>query len=232
LCDSRQPDATVLLIEDEPGYVTLLSTGLESRGYRVVVARTGSEALGLADQHAPDVTILDLGLPDVDGLQVCRHLRRFTRNPIIVVTADGAEGRKVQALTEGADDYITKPFSMPELLARIRVALRHRRLLARVVDDGRLRLGELVMDTEAHTAAVGAQSVELAAKEFAVLELLLRNAGSVLTHKQLLDYCWDGNATPGALRTHVAKLRKKLGTGDEIPVIEAHPGVGYRLILE
>ena len=120
---------------------------------------------------------------------------------------------------------------MPELLARIRVALRHRRLLARVVDDGLLRLGELRMDTEAHTVFVGGTQVALAAKEFAVLELLLRNAGSVLTHQQLLDYAWGSARKSQALRWQVARLRQKLGQGADVPVIEGHPGVGYRLHL-
>ena len=231
MSNSQQPEAVVLLIEDEPGYVTLLSTGLESRGYRVVVARTGAEALTASEQSSPDVTILDLGLPDVDGIDVCRHLRRFSRTPILVVTADGADDRKVEALTEGADDYITKPFSMPELLARIRVALRHRRLLARVVDDGLLRLGELAIDTEAHTAFVAGTPLTLAAKEFALLQLLLRNAGSVLTHRQLIDYVWAKDGSPVGLRTLVAKVRQKLGQGPGVPVIEGRPGVGYRLEL-
>jgi len=226
-----QPEAVVLLIEDEPGYVTLLSTGLASRGYEVIVARTGSDALHAADHSSPDVTILDLGLPDVDGIEVCRHLRRFSRTPILVVTADGADDRKVRALTEGADDYITKPFSMPELLARVRVALRHRRMLARVVDDGLLRLGGLSVDTEAHAVFVDGEPVPLAAKEFALLQLLLRNAGSVLTHEQLRDYVWGGEGSPAALRTHITKLRQKIGQGDGRPVIEGHPGVGYRLEL-
>jgi len=225
------PEAVVLVVEDEPGYVTLLSAGLESRGYAVVVARTGAEALDATDRFAPDVTILDLGLPDVDGLQVCRHLRRASRNPILVVTADGAEERKVQALTDGADDYVTKPFSLPELFARVRVALRHRRLLARAVDGGLLRLGALRMDTEAHGVSVRGAPVAVAAKEYVVLELLLRNAGRVVTHQQLLDLGWDGDGNTGALRTQIAKLRKKLGRGGDVPVIEGHPGVGYRLHL-
>ena len=154
-----------------------------------------------------------------------------SRNPILVVTADGAVQRKVEALTEGADDYVTKPFSLPELFARVRVALRHRRLLARVVDDGLLQVGALTMDTEAHGISVGGRPVELAAKEYVVLEILLRNAGSVLTHQQLLDYGWEGDGSTGALRTQVAKLRKKLGRGPDVPVIEGHPGVGYRLHL-
>ena len=231
MCGSPRPEAVVLVIEDEPGYVTLLSAGLEPR-YAVVVARTGTEALSAADEHDPDVTILDLGLPDVDGMQVCRHLRRFSRNPIIVVTADDEQDRKIQALTEGADDYVVKPFSMAELLARVRVALRHRRLLARVVDDGLLRLGQLSMDTAAHVVVIAGRAVDLTPKEYAVLELLLRNAGSVLTHDQLLRCCWEGEPNPTALRTHVAKLRRKLAEGDGVPTIEAHVGVGYRLMLE
>src|SRR4051812_13651295 len=146
LSSSPPHDATILLVEDEQGYVELLSLTLASRGYEVVVARDGATALVAADRAAPDVTVLDLGLPDVDGIEVCRHLRRTMRTPIVVVTADGAEARKVTALNEGADDYITKPFSIPELHARIRVALRHRRLLAHAIDARVLTLGDLTVD--------------------------------------------------------------------------------------
>jgi two-component system KDP operon response regulator KdpE len=231
LSNFRSPEATVLLVEDEPGYVDLLSISLEARGYAVLVARDGAAALVAADRGSPDVTILDLGLPDVDGIEVCRHLRRSSHTPIVVVTADGAEARKVQALTEGADDYITKPFSMPELMARVRVALRHRRLLARLVDGGLLRLGDLTMDTDAHTAAVGVSPIGLAAKEFALLEFLLRNAGSVMTHQQLFDRVWGGESSLVTLRSHVAQLRRKIGEGPGRPRIEGHPRIGYRLHL-
>jgi two-component system KDP operon response regulator KdpE len=195
LSSSQPAEAVVLLIEDEPGYVTLLSVALEARGYEVIVARTGAEALVAADRTSPDVTILDLGLPDVDGVEVCRHLRRSTRTPILVVTADGADDRKVRALMEGADDYITKPFSTPELLARIRVAIRHRRLIARLVDDDLLRLGDLAVDTGAHVARIAGQQLSLGAKEFGVLAFLLRNAGSVMTHRQILDTVWNRDAS-------------------------------------
>ena len=231
LSSSLPREATVLLVDDEPGYVTLLSVSLESRGYEVVVARDGAEALVAADENSPDITILDLGLPDVDGIEVCRHLRRSTRTPILVVTADGADARKVEALTQGADDYITKPFSMPELLARIRVALRHRQLLARLVDGGVLRLGDLTMDTDAHVVSVAGKSVSLAAKEFALLEFLLRNAGSVMTHRQLLDRVWGKDGSAVTLRSHATQLRRKIGEGPGRPVIEGHPRIGYRLHL-
>jgi two-component system KDP operon response regulator KdpE len=229
LSSAHRAEATILLVEDEPGYVDLLSISLTSRGYDVVVARDGASALIAADRTDPDVTVLDLGLPDVDGLEVCRHLRRTIRTPIVVVTADGAEARKVSALTEGADDYITKPFSVPELLARIRVALRHRRLLAQAIDGGALVLGDLTVDTDARLALVAGEALALEAKGYALLEVLARNAGRVMTHAQLLQSVWGSAGTQTALRTTIAQLRRKLGAGPQRPVIEAHPGVGYRL---
>src|ERR1700682_2712489 len=137
----------VLVVEDERKMARIMSASLQARGYRVTVARTGQDALDQSAAEDPSVIILDLGLPDLDGVEVCRRMRIWTRAPIIVVTADGAEERKIRALDEGADDSLTKPFSMPELLARLRVAIRHRRALGPQLDDGVFEVGDLLVDT-------------------------------------------------------------------------------------
>ncbi|MGN6694794.1 MAG: response regulator transcription factor, partial [Aquihabitans sp.] len=137
---STPPAARILVVDDERAILRALSAALEARGYRADLAMDGQSAVAQAASAAPDLVILDLGLPDIDGVEVCRRMRGWSRSPIIVVTADGSEDRKILALDEGADDYVTKPFSMPELLARLRVALRHRRALGPVVDDTRLEV--------------------------------------------------------------------------------------------
>jgi two-component system KDP operon response regulator KdpE len=223
----------LLLVDDEPVLLKALGTVLEGHGYRVLMAASGRLALDLASRYPPDIVLLDLGLPDIDGVEVCRHMRLLTQNPIIVLTADDAEDRKIEALDVGADDYVTKPFSTPELLARLRVALRHQRFIARVVDDERLEVGDLRIDVAAHEATVGGQRLDLAPKLFALLTLLARNAGKLLTHRILLAQVWgvDSGSDRQRLRTHVAVLRKKLGTGPRRPEIVSESAIGYRLLL-
>ena len=228
-------DVAILLIEDDPGLVRALESGLAARGYGVRVATTGRAGLDAAAEDRPDVVLLDLGLPDIDGIDVCRHLRRWLPSPVIVLTADGAEDRKILALDEGADDYVTKPFSMPELLARVRVAVRHRRALSAVVDADLLLVGDLRIDVAAHEAWLGGREIHLPRKEFALLALLARNAGRVLTHATLLRQVWperQGDDDTQVLRTHVTVLRRKLGLGPLRPRIVSEPGVGYRLVVD
>jgi two-component system KDP operon response regulator KdpE len=180
------------------------------------------------------VTILDLGLPDLDGIEVCRLLRRAEATPIVVVTADGDEGRKVSALDEGADDYVTKPFSMAELLARIRVALRHRAILARLVDDSVITVGDLMIDNAFYAAAINGRDLQLRHREFELLRVLAGHAGQALTSELLLRRAWGdefvGNV--GTLRRHVLTLRRCLGSGPNVPRIESVSGVGYRMVLD
>jgi two-component system KDP operon response regulator KdpE len=209
----------------------VLDTALSARGMSVVVAPTGEAALASAGVREPDLVILDLGLPDMDGIEVCRELRRWTPNPVVVLSADGAEERMVAALDAGADDYVTKPFSMPELLARMRVAFRHRRVLASVVDPAVVTVGDLVVDTGARRAAAGGAVLELTRREFDLLAVLARNAGRVLTHRTLLEVAWGSDGTTESLRVHVTHLRKKLGAGADRPVVLTDPGTGYRLAL-
>ena len=221
-------------MEDDPSLVRALESGLAARGYDVRTATTGRAALDAAAERRPDVVLLDLGLPDIDGVDVCRHLRRWLPSPVIVLTADGAVDRKILALDEGADDYVTKPFSMPELLARVRVAVRHRQALSAVVDADLLEVGDLQIDVAAHEARFGDEAVHLPRKEFALLVLLARNAGRVLTHAALLRQVWperQGHDDTQVLRTHVTILRKKLGRGERRPRIVSEPGVGYRMVL-
>jgi two-component system KDP operon response regulator KdpE len=229
LSASRDRPPIVLLIEDDPSTAETLFTALTRRRYDVRAATTGRHGLEIASMVEPDVVLLDLGLPDIDGVMVCRELRRWTRNPIIVLTADGAEDRKVMALDEGADDYVTKPFGMPELLARLRVALRHRDLLGAVVDDRLIEVDNLKIDVAAHLVSVSGQPVALTAKEFALLALLARNAGKVLTHRLVLQQVWDTDAGLTTLRIHVAQLRRKLAEFPGSPELVTEPAIGYRL---
>jgi two-component system KDP operon response regulator KdpE len=221
------------VVEDEPAVADVVATALRARGHAVRVAVTGGSALDEASVSEPDLVILDLGLPDLDGIDVCRQLRRWSHNPIIVLSADGAEDRKVAALDEGADDYVTKPFSMPELLARMRVAFRHRQLVGAVLDPARFELGDLSIDTGARVATVDGRDLELTRMEFDVLALLARTPGRVFTHGTILEHVGGprSTGTTGSLRVHVTHLRRKLGDGPRRPQIETDPGVGYRLVL-
>jgi two-component system KDP operon response regulator KdpE len=228
-----EPDARVLVVDDEPSIRQVLDAALRARGYDTRVAVDAAEALEMASAVEPDVVVLDLGLPDLDGIDVCRELRRWTANPIIVLTVDDGENRKVEALDAGADDYVTKPFSVPELLARVRVAVRHRAVLAQTVEAGAVDLGELRVDTAGHEAFVGAEPLRLTRKEFALLAVLARNAGKVLPHETLLTAAWGGDAPRrgGQLRTHVTQLRNKLAAANASARILSEPGVGYRLVV-
>jgi two-component system KDP operon response regulator KdpE len=232
---SRSPsrsDPSILVVEDDPAMAEVLETSLSARGMAVSVQRTGGGALDAATLVEPDLVILDLGLPDIDGIEVCRQLRRWSANPILVLSADGAEDRKVAALDEGANDYVTKPFSMNELLARMRVALRHRALVAAVVDPAVLELGDLRVDTGARVARSSDGTLDLTRREFDLLAALARNPGRVLTHRTLLRLAWgEAGGSTESLRVHVTHLRRKLGTGPERPQVVTSPGTGYSLSL-
>jgi two-component system KDP operon response regulator KdpE len=223
-------DATLLLVDDDPALVRVLTVGFGARGFGLHVATTGEAAIEQFETYDPDVVILDLGLPDLDGIDVCRRLRETSRTPIIVLSADGAEERKVRALDLGADDYLTKPFSFPELLARVRVALRHRQALELVPESGVVEVGALRIDPRAHTAHVDGRPLDLRPKEFALLTVLARNAGKVLTHRVLLDQVWGPEQAMDTLRTHVSMLRRKLVQLPDAPTLVTAPGVGYRLL--
>ncbi len=221
----------VLVVDDEPGIVRALGAALTARGYLVAVATTGAEALTEVATRHPAVVVLDLGLPDIDGVEVCRQLRRWTDTPIIVLTAEGAESRKVEALDEGANDYVTKPFSTPELLARVRVALRHRRDRDPAA-VGTLTVGEIVVDIAHRRVTVRGEEVRLTPKEFAFLTSLARHPGRVLTHQMLLREVWGPEYDDEIqyLRVYASHIRKKLADDPLRPHLITEAGVGYRLV--
>jgi len=198
----------------------------------VRVATDGRQALAAVSYEEPAVVLLDLGLPDMDGLEVSQRIQRSSRCSIIVLTADGADDRKIGALDGGAVDYVTKPFSIDELLARIRVALRHRHAVAGIVDDAMLIVGRLRIDVAAHAVRDGDRELLLTAKEFKLLTLLARNTGKVLTHRLILDQVWDRSesARTESLRVLVNGLRRKLQEDPAAPRLLTEPGVGYRLV--
>ncbi|MGE0877730.1 MAG: response regulator transcription factor [Acidimicrobiia bacterium] len=210
-----------------------MALSLEAHGYDVSVAINGDEALTMCSERPPDAVLLDLMLPDIDGLEVCKRLRRWFVGSIVVVTADGDERRKIAVLDEGADDYVTKPFSMPELHARVRVAVRRSRMLADHLEGPSLSAGALVIDTAGHSAHIGGEALSLTKGEFDLLALLVRNVDRVLSVDFLLERAWSGDVkgTVPTLRNRIAALRRALSAHPRAPDIVNEPGVGYRLTL-
>jgi two-component system KDP operon response regulator KdpE len=222
----------VLVVEDEAAVQRFLETSLSAQGYRVVVAQTGQQALRLAAQHVPEMILLDLGLPDLDGLQVIRELRAWHKAPIIVVTARGQERAKVEVLDAGADDYVTKPFSLPELLARIRVALRHAARGAASSTEPSFRCASLRIEFEERRVFVDEQEIHLTPIEYKLLGVLAHHAGKVVTHKQLLQEVWGPHSTEQTqyLRVYMTHLRRKLQPKSPArSIFTTEAGVGYRL---
>ena len=224
---AREP--VVLVVEDEPQVRRFLRASLASRGYRLVEATTVREAQQLATSHVPDLFLLDLGLPDGDGIELTRSLRGWTHAPIIVLSARGREEDKVDALDAGADDYLTKPFGVSELLARIRVALRHAQRAP--PDEPVLSVGPLRIDLARREITVEGQDVRLTPTELKLLVLLARNAGKVLTHGHILREIWGPHSTQAhVVRVHMAELRRKIEADPARPrLLVTEVGVGYRL---
>ena len=222
----------VLVVDDEPALLRAVGAALKARSYEVATAGTGQAAIDAIALAPPDVVVLDLGLPDLDGIEVCRRVREWSDVPIVVLSAEGSEERKVLALDQGADDYVTKPFSTAELLARIRVALRHRKDAAAPDDDAVLRVGDLEIDLARHVVDVGGRKVDLTPKEFAFLALLARWPGRVLTHRTILQEVWgpEYGSESQYLRVYASQLRKKLDDDPAQPRLITEPGVGYRLV--
>jgi two-component system, OmpR family, KDP operon response regulator KdpE len=222
--------ADLLVVEDEPAMATVITEAFVARGYDVRTVSSGAAAIASAAAQPPAVVVLDLGLPDMDGLEVCRRIRAWSEVPIIVLTADGAEDRKIAALDIGADDYVTKPFSMRELLARVRVALRHQ--TARGPDESVLTVGDLVLDVAHHLVTVAGVPVDLTPRQFDMLAVLARYPGRVLTHRLILAEVWgpEGAGHVEYLRVYARSLRQKLGEDPERPRLITEPGVGYRLV--
>jgi two-component system, OmpR family, KDP operon response regulator KdpE len=223
--------SSVLVVDDEHSILRAVGAGLTARGYDVRTAATGQAALDALATDPPDVVILDLGLPDLDGVEVCRRARQWTSVPIIVLSAAGSDDRKVAALDAGADDYVTKPFSMPELLARVRVALRHA-VRTEGTAPSVFTVGDIRVDLGTHTVTVGDRAVSLTPKEFDFLALLARWPGRVLTHRMILQEVWGpeyGTETQ-YLRVYASQLRKKLDEDPARPRLITEAGVGYRLV--
>lgn len=218
-----------LVVDDEPQIRRFLRATLGSQGYAVIEAGTVRDALLEATNQKPDVVVLDLGLPDGDGLMVVQSLRHWTEVPILVLSVRGKESDKIAALDAGADDYLTKPFSTGELLARLRAAVRRS---ARENQDVRITTGGLVVDLEAHTVTVDDREVHLTATEYGLLQTLARNAGRVMTHRQLLQAVWGPGYESEAhiLRVNISNLRRKVEANPLQPkYLVTEPGVGYRL---
>lgn len=224
----------ILVVDDEPAIQRALGPLLRTRGFDVEAATTGAEALRLASAQQPALIVLDLGLPDLEGTEVCRRLRSWSSVPIIVLSARGTESDKVQALDLGADDYVTKPFGPEELLARIRVALRR---LDRedIVGTGVLQAGALTIDYDRRRVIREGVEIRLTPKEFELLSLLARNHDRVLTHRTILKAVWGPNAVeqPEHLWTLVAQLRKKIESDPSTPrYVVSEPWVGYRFVVD
>lgn len=226
---------TILVIEDEPPLKKFLRLTLESQNYQVIEATGGEEGLRHAAMSRPDLVVLDLGLPDIDGLEVTRRLREWTAVPVIVVSARGKEQDKVVALDAGADDYLTKPFGVGELLARVRVALRHSAAANPETGDPAFDVAGLHVDLARREVSVDGRAIHLTPNEFKLLATLVKNAGKVLTHRQLLKEVWG----PGSgqethyLRVYMNQLRQKLEADPARPrYLLTESGVGYRLAAE
>ncbi len=220
--------ARVLVVDDEPQIHRFLRPALDAAGFAVERADTAAEGLRLAATRAPDLVLLDLGLPDLDGQDALARLRAFSKVPVIVLSARDQEGEKIKALDNGADDYVEKPFGVGELLARIRTALRHARAQEGVPEV--FRAAGLQVDLARRLVTAAGQPVQLSPREYELLSLLIRNAGRVMTHRQLLTAVW-GTAHTGDvqyLRVYVGHLRQKLGEAG-LNLITTEPGVGYRM---
>jgi two-component system KDP operon response regulator KdpE len=219
----------ILIVDDEPNIIATVAALLRARGYEVVSASTGREALAAVGREALDLVVLDLGLPDIEGVEVCRQVRLTSSLPVLVLSARGAEGDKVRALDAGADDYVTKPFGTEELLARIRAHLR--RVDAPSPPGEPMVRGDLVIDRERFRVVRNGEAVRLTPKEFELLVLLAQHPGRVLTHRAILKAVWGPNAVdqPEHLRVLVGSLRKKIEATPSSPTyILTEPWVGYR----
>lgn len=224
----------ILVIDDELQIQRAIRTILTEKGFRVTTASSGEEGLTLAAVNEPDIIILDLGLPDMDGVEVCSRLREWTQTPIIILSVRDSERDKVGALDKGADDYLTKPFGIEELLARVRVALRHS-AQKQGTQSKVVRAGDLTIDLVWHIVKRGEEQVKLTGTEYKLLAYLAANHGRVLTHQSILTHVWDPADADHTeyLRVYMRQLRKKLEADPERPqYILTEPGIGYRFIAD
>ncbi len=222
----------VLVVDDEAGIRHFLRTSLAAHGYEVLEAPNGQRAMAMVSEQRPDLVILDLGLPDVDGIEVTRRLREWTSMPIIILSVREHEADKIGALDAGADDYLTKPFGVGELLARMRVVMRH---LAQVTPEPVFTCGDLSVDLQRRLVSVGGREVQLTPTEYDLLRVLVQHAGQVRTHRQLLGEVWGTALDQEAhmLRVNISNLRHKIEVDPTRPrYILTEPGVGYRLCTD
>ncbi len=227
---STQP--TILVIDDEQQILRAMRTILGQHGYSVVTAATGSDGLALAAASMPDVIILDLGLPDMDGKDVCKQLRSWTQTPIIILSVMDSDSDKVGALDNGADDYLTKPFSVDELLARVRVALRHRNFMQGAKTNV-IHAGDVTIDLSRHLVSRNGSKIQLTSTEYKLLAYLAINAGRVLTYRAILANVWGYSEANQMeyLRVYILQLRRKLEENPRRPrLIITETGVGYRFV--
>ena len=226
----------ILIIEDEPNIASFMSTILSANDYTVLRSVSGADGLMMASSHCPDVILLDLGLPDMDGKEIIRNIRQWSQMPIIVVSARTREYDKVEALDMGADDYVTKPFGTSELLALVRTALRHARsssLEGAMAQTGKFTAGPLVVDFDKHHVYVDGRDAKLTQNEFRIVALLAKHAGRVLTYDMLLKAVWgpNGSSDNQILRVNMANIRRKIEENPGKPqFIFTEIGVGYRMV--
>jgi two-component system, OmpR family, KDP operon response regulator KdpE len=221
----------VLIVDDDPDLLRVCRVGLEALGHTVRTVETGGEAVSETAISHPDVLVLDLGLPDIDGVQVCKQIRTWSDVPVIVLSADGTEDRKVEALEAGADDYITKPFGMRELNARLRVALRHHAAADPSQSEGVIQAGPLSLDLVHYQATLDGRELELTHREFDFLAYLARHAGKVCTRRMILENVWGPGYRDEVnyLKVYAYRIRRKLGDERGL-ILQSDPSVGYRLV--
>ena len=222
----------ILVVEDDSTVRNLITTTLKSNNYAYITAGKGEAAIAEATTQQPDIVLLDLGLPDIDGIEIIKRIRTWSQMPIIVISARSEDSDKVSALDAGADDYLTKPFSVTELLARLRVAQRRISSAAAKTGEAVFRNGKLTIDYGAGCAFLGGEELKLTPMEYKLLCLLSRDAGKVLTHTYLTDKIWGSSweSDMASLRVHMATLRKKIEKESDTQYIQTHIGIGYRML--
>ena len=222
----------ILVVEDDASVRNLITTTLRSNDYRYITAPNGASAILSASSQQPDIVLLDLGLPDLDGVEIIRRIRSWSDMPIIVISARSEDSDKVSALDAGADDYLTKPFSVTEMLARLRVAQRRIASLGGKTEEAVFRNGKLRIDYAAGCAYLSEKPLKLTPTEYKLLCLLAKDAGKVLTHTYLTDKIWGSSweSDMASLRVHMATLRKKLEKDPDTQYIQTHIGIGYRML--
>ncbi len=222
----------VLVVEDDPAIRNLMSTTLKANDYRYITAENGTAALLQVSSCQPDIVLLDLGLPDMDGVEIIQNIRSWSQMPIIVISARSEDADKIAALDAGADDYLTKPFSVEELLARLRVTQRRLSFMQTAAPDPIFRNGMLTVDLSAGIAMLGSEQLKLTPMEYKLLCVMCQNVGKVLTHTFITQKVWGNSmeSDVASLRVFMATLRKKLAAQDGTQYIQTHIGVGYRML--